>query len=102
MIYTRAISSVSPARMQAAQDTQDASDEALVALIAQRDKRALQQLYSRHHVRIYRFALRFLNDEAAAEDTVSEVFIDVWRHAAGFQGPSPGTPLLLAIAPPQA
>jgi RNA polymerase sigma-70 factor, ECF subfamily len=98
MIYTRAISSVSPARMQAAQDTQDASDEALVALIAQRDKRALQQLYSRHHVRIYRFALRFLNDEAAAEDTVSEVFIDVWRQAERFEGRSQVTTWLLAIA----
>jgi RNA polymerase sigma-70 factor, ECF subfamily len=98
MIYTKAISPVSPARMQAAQDTQDTSDEALVALIAQRDKRALQQLYSRHHVRIYRFALRFLNDEAAAEDTVSEVFIDVWRQAERFEGRSQVTTWLLAIA----
>jgi RNA polymerase sigma-70 factor (ECF subfamily) len=95
MIYTQAISPASAARMAAAQDT---SDEALVALIAQRDKRALQQLYSRHHVRIYRFALRFLNDEAAAEDTVSEVFIDVWRQAERFEGRSQVTTWLLAIA----
>jgi len=95
MIYTQAISSTSPARMAAAQDT---SDETLVAQIAGRDKRALQQLYSRHHVRIYRFALRFLNDEAAAEDTVSEVFIDVWRQAERFEGRSQVTTWLLAIA----
>jgi RNA polymerase sigma-70 factor (ECF subfamily) len=76
----------------------EASDEALVALIAQRDKRALQSLYSRHHVRVYRFALRFLNDEAAAEDTVSEVFIDVWRQAERFEGRSQVTTWLLAIA----
>jgi RNA polymerase sigma-70 factor, ECF subfamily len=95
MIYTQAISPGSSARVRAAQDT---SDEALVALIAQRDKRALQQLYSRHHVRIYRFALRFLNDEAAAEDTVSEVFIDVWRQAERFEGRSQVTTWLLAIA----
>jgi RNA polymerase sigma-70 factor (ECF subfamily) len=95
MIYTQAISPASPARMPAPQDT---SDETLVALIAQRDKRALQQLYSRHHVRIYRFTLRFLNDEAAAEDTVSEVFIDVWRQAERFEGRSQVTTWLLAIA----
>ena len=101
MNYTQDISPASPARIQAAQgtqDTQDTSDEALVAQIAQRDKRALQTLYSRHHVRIYRFALRFLNDEAAAEDTVSEVFIDVWRQAERFEGRSQVTTWLLAIA----
>ena len=95
MIYTQAISPASPALRAAAQDT---SDEALVAQIAQRDKRALQSLYARHHVRVYRFALRFLNDEAAAEDTVSEVFIDVWRQAERFEGRSQVTTWLLAIA----
>jgi RNA polymerase sigma-70 factor (ECF subfamily) len=95
MIYTQAISAASPVPVPAVQDS---SDEALVALIAQRDKRALQQLYSRHHVRIYRFALRFLNDEAAAEDIVSEVFIDVWRQAERFEGRSQVTTWLLAIA----
>jgi RNA polymerase sigma-70 factor, ECF subfamily len=96
MIYTQVISAASPARMPAV--AQDTSDEALIAQIAQRDKRALQQLYSRHHVRIYRFALRFLNDEAAAEDIVSEVFIDVWRQAERFEGRSQVTTWLLAIA----
>src|SRR5215468_9586726 len=95
MIYTQTISPASGDRVPAAQGT---SDETLVALIAQRDKRALQSLYSRHHVRVYRFALRFLNDEAAAEDTVSEVFIDVWRQAERFEGRSRVTTWLLAIA----
>jgi RNA polymerase sigma-70 factor, ECF subfamily len=95
MIYAQTISA-SPARVPAV--AQDSSDETLVARIAGRDKRALQQLYCRHHVRIYRFALRFLNDEAAAEDTVSEVFIDVWRQAERFEGRSQVTTWLLAIA----
>ncbi len=43
MIYTQVISA-SPARVPAV--VQDTSDETLVAQIAQRDKRALQQLYS--------------------------------------------------------
>jgi RNA polymerase sigma-70 factor (ECF subfamily) len=98
MIYTQDISPASSGRMRTAQDAQDTSDEALVARIAGRDRQALQLLYSRHHVRIYRFALRFLNDEAAAEDTVSEVFIDVWRQAERFEGRSQVTTWLLAIA----
>ena len=70
--------------------THETTDEALIASIAQGDKRALQTLYGRHNVRVYRFALRFLNDEALAEDMVSEVFFDVWRQAE--QPPTPSRP----------
>jgi len=96
MQYNHAVSAASPVQPRAA--AHDTTDDALVAQIAQRDKRALQSLYARHHVRVYRFALRFLNDEAAAEDTVSEVFIDVWRQAERFEGRSQVTTWLLAIA----
>ncbi len=96
MQYSQAVSTTS--RVLAGAVAHDTSDEALVALIAQRDKWALQALYSRHQVRVYRFALRFLNDEAAAEDTVSEVFIDVWRQAGRFEGRSQVSTWLLAIA----
>jgi RNA polymerase sigma-70 factor (ECF subfamily) len=77
---------------------QDTSDEALIAAIAQGDKRALQVLFGRHNVRVYRFVLRFLNDEAAAEDMVSEVFFDVWRQAERFERRSQVSTWLLGIA----
>ena len=76
----------------------ETTDEALIALIAQGDKRALQTLYGRHNVRVYRFALRFLNDEALAEDMVSEVFFDVWRQAERFEARSKVSTWLLAMA----
>ena len=75
----------------------DNSDAALVDAIAGRDKHALQILYGRHHVKVYRFALRFLRDEAAAEDMVSEVFIDVWRQAERFERRCQVSTWLLAI-----
>jgi RNA polymerase sigma-70 factor, ECF subfamily len=75
----------------------DASDAALVAAIAIGDKSALQALYRRHNVKVYRFALRFIRDEAAAEDVVSEVFIDVWRQAERFEHRSQVSTWLLAI-----
>ena len=76
----------------------ETTDEALIASIAQGDKRALQTLYGRHNVRVYRFALRFLNDEALAEDMVSEVFFDVWRQADRFEARSKVSTWLLAMA----
>jgi RNA polymerase sigma-70 factor, ECF subfamily len=76
----------------------ETSDDGLVAAIANGDKRALQTLYGRHNVRVYRFVLRFLNDDSLAEDMVSEVFLDVWRQAERFEGRSKVSTWLLAIA----
>jgi RNA polymerase sigma-70 factor (ECF subfamily) len=77
---------------------QNSSDEALVLSIATGDKQALQVLFGRHNVRVYRFVLRFLNDEAAAEDLVSEMFLDVWRQANRFEARSQVSTWLLAMA----
>jgi RNA polymerase sigma-70 factor (ECF subfamily) len=74
------------------------SDEALIARIATGDKHALKLLYGRHHVKVYRFALRFMNDEAAAEDVVSDVFLAVWRRAAHFEGRAQVSTWLFGIA----
>jgi RNA polymerase sigma-70 factor (ECF subfamily) len=73
-------------------------DERLIARLRQGDQLALQTLYARHNVKIYRFVLRLLRDEAAAEDVVSEVFIDLWRNPAAFEGRSEATTWLMAIA----
>jgi RNA polymerase sigma-70 factor, ECF subfamily len=77
---------------------QDSSDEALLALIADGDKRAMQVLYARHNVRVYRFILRMTNNPTLAEDLVSEVFIDAWRQADTFEAKSQVSTWLLAIA----
>ena len=96
MQYGQVVSAPSTVRQRAA--ARDTSDESLVALVAQGDKQALQVLFCRHNVRVYRFVLRFLNDEAAAEDMVSEVFFDVWRQADRFEGRSQVSTWLMAIA----
>jgi RNA polymerase sigma-70 factor (ECF subfamily) len=54
-------------------------------------------LFTRHRVRVYRFLLRFLANGSTAEDLVSEVFLDVWRQAPEFQGPSQVGTWFLAI-----
>jgi RNA polymerase sigma-70 factor (ECF subfamily) len=58
----------------------------------------MQVLFARHHVRVFRFVLRLVRDEAAAEDLISEVFLDVWRQAGRFEGRSQVSTWLLAIA----
>jgi RNA polymerase sigma-70 factor (ECF subfamily) len=77
--------------------SQAASDEVLIARIAQGDRLAMQVLYGRHHVRVFRFGLRLVRDEQVAEDLISEVFLDVWRQAGKFEGRSAVTTWLLAI-----
>jgi RNA polymerase sigma-70 factor, ECF subfamily len=74
------------------------SDEVLIGRIANGDRLAMQVLFARHHVRVYRFVLRLVRDEAAAEDLISEVFLDVWRQAGKFEGRAAVSTWLLAIA----
>jgi RNA polymerase sigma-70 factor (ECF subfamily) len=77
--------------------SQAASDELLIARIAQGDKLAMQVLYGRHHVKVYRFALRIVRNEQTAEDLISDVFLDVWRQAGTFERRSAVTTWLLSI-----
>jgi RNA polymerase sigma-70 factor (ECF subfamily) len=74
------------------------SDEALVSAIVAGDRQAMRALYLRHNVRVYRFVVRLVADAALAEDVVSEVFLQVWRHADGFEARSRVSTWLLAIA----
>jgi RNA polymerase sigma-70 factor (ECF subfamily) len=74
------------------------ADETLIGQIARGDRLAMQVLFSRHHVRIYRFVLRVVRDEMAAEDVIGEVFLDVWRQASRFEGRSAVSTWLMAIA----
>ena len=73
-------------------------DEALMARIVNFDRSAMHMLYARHHVRVYRFALRVLRDRALSEDVVSDVFFEVWRSADQFEGRSAVSTWLLGIA----
>src|SRR6266576_5502079 len=77
---------------------QTTSDEVLIGRIAGGDRLAMQVLFARHHVRVYRFVLRLVRNEATAEDLISEVFLDVWRQANRFEGRSAVSTWLLAIA----
>ncbi len=74
------------------------SDEVLIGRIADGDRLAMKVLFARHHVRVYRFVLRMVRNEATAEDLISEVFLDVWRQAGKFEGRSAVSTWMLSIA----
>jgi len=74
------------------------SDTTFLLLIARGDRHAMHMLFARHKLRVYRYALRLTNDDAVAQDLVSEVFLAVWRHAGRFEGRSQVSTWLLAIA----
>jgi RNA polymerase sigma-70 factor (ECF subfamily) len=81
-----------------ADSSDDMSDESLMARLAQGDRRAIRLLFDRHQLIVYRFVLRLVANSATAEDIVSEVFLELWRHAASFEGRARLSTWLLAIA----
>jgi RNA polymerase sigma-70 factor (ECF subfamily) len=96
MQYAQTLSAISIKRPLTA--IQANSDEALVEAIAAGDRRAMQVLFGRHQVKVYRFLVRMIGDATAADDLVSEVFFEVWRKAVSFEGRSQVSTWLLGIA----
>jgi RNA polymerase sigma-70 factor (ECF subfamily) len=87
-----------PASAVPALAAEPSSDESLIKRIAGGDKLAMQVLYARHHVRVFRFVARLVRDESLAEDLISEVFLDVWRHSGRFEERSAVSTWLMSIA----
>jgi RNA polymerase sigma-70 factor, ECF subfamily len=84
------------ARNSSADDA--ASDDALIRRVAAGDQLAMRTLFARHRIPLYRWLLSIVRDETTAEDLLSDVFLDVWRQAASFEGRASVSTWLLAIA----
>jgi RNA polymerase sigma-70 factor (ECF subfamily) len=78
-------------------ETKEILDTQLLARIATGNRLAMRVLYARYNQRVFRFALRLVQSETLAEDVVSEVFFDVWRKAATFEGRAQVSTWLLGI-----
>jgi RNA polymerase sigma-70 factor (ECF subfamily) len=74
------------------------SDEVLIARIAKGDRLAMEELYGRYRVPVYRFVLRMVRNPTTAEDLNSDVFLDVWRQAGTFEGRSAVSTWIFRIA----
>ena len=74
------------------------SDEVLIGRIAKSDRLAMEELYGRYRVPVYRFVLRMVRNPTIAEDLDSDVFLDVWRQAGTFEGRSAVSTWIFSIA----
>jgi RNA polymerase sigma-70 factor (ECF subfamily) len=77
---------------------QTPADEVLIGRIAKGDRLAMETLFSRYRLPVYRFVLRMVRNPATAEDLNSDVFLDVWRQAGTFEGRSTVSTWIFSIA----
>jgi RNA polymerase sigma-70 factor, ECF subfamily len=61
-------------------------DQALVAAIARQEQDAFERLYDRYHTMVYHLARKILTAPDRAEEVVYDVFWQVWREAARYDG----------------
>ena len=81
-------------------DSSDVSqDAALVRRLLQRDVSAFEELYDRHSRLVYALVRRILQQTTIAEEVVQDVFLQLWRNTALYDG-SRGAfvPWLLTLA----
>jgi RNA polymerase sigma-70 factor (ECF subfamily) len=77
---------------------QTIADEILIAKIAKGDRPAMEALFTRYRIRVFKFVLRMVRNEAIAEELNSDVFLDVWRQAGTFEGRSAVSTWIFSIA----
>jgi RNA polymerase sigma-70 factor, ECF subfamily len=72
-------------------------DALLAARLAAGDKFALAEVFDRFAPDVYRAALLVLRNDAAAQDIVQDVFVELWRHPGRYD-PALGTfPAYLSV-----
>ena len=83
--------------MSQAPETDDRAVELdLLARVAKRERAAFEQLYSRYANILYATAMKFLKEDADAQDVVQDVFIQIWDKAKLYD-PAKGKPLTWAL-----
>jgi RNA polymerase sigma-70 factor (ECF subfamily) len=70
-------------------DVPSLTDEDLVEMIASGDHDAFSNLYDRYFKRVYHFVNRRLNNTADVEETVQEVFINVFSSIDSYRREAP-------------
>jgi RNA polymerase sigma-70 factor (ECF subfamily) len=68
----------------------------LIARVARRERAAFEELYTRYANILYATALKFLKEDADAQDVVQDVFIQIWDKAKLYD-PAKGKPLTWAL-----
>lgn len=73
-------------------------DQAWIAAVATGDRRAFDELYREYGPRVFRFSYRLIRDQTKAEEVTNDVMLEVWKHAARFEGRSSVSTWIFGIA----
>ena len=73
-------------------------DSALMAAIAQGDRRALEELYLNYHRRLARFLSRLTPRYENIEEIINDTFLVVWQSAKDFRSASQVSTWIIGIA----
>ena len=60
-------------------------DTLLIRLIAEKEARALDELYDRYHRLVFSIAMAIVDDRSIAEEVTLDVFVHVWRGAKTYR-----------------
>jgi len=72
-------------------------DEELIRRVQDGDEAAFEILYERYFRRVYRFVDRRMRNRADTEETVQEVFINVFSSLASYRGEAPFAAWVLGV-----
>ena len=56
----------------------------LIELVARKDEAAMVELYDQTNYLVYGLCLKVLREPSAAEDTMQDIYMQIWRKAATF------------------
>ncbi len=83
-----ASASTADTKAKAKVDISSATDFELTQMAAGGDMVAFEEVYQRHHRRVYSICLRMLQNAYEAEDLTQDVFIQLYRKIGSFRGDS--------------
>ncbi len=69
-------------------DVEKANDKQLAKAASTGDIGSFEEIYKRHHRRVYSICLRMLQNASEAEDLTQDVFIQLYRKIGSFRGDS--------------
>ena len=76
----------------------DPTDEELIARVLEGDEAAFTWLYERYFPRVFQFTSRRVRNRADAEETVQEIFINVFSSLESFRAEAPFSAWVLGVS----
>lgn len=81
---------------------QESPENLLLARVANRDREALAEVYTRFQRPLFRYLFHLLEQKELAEDVLQEVMVIIWQKAHTFQGTAQAARWIFGIAHHQA